>query len=145
MPVSIGYVIDGAMEDHMSANQMIIFFVASVLRFIWWYGFLYTPLRLSERLKFRTMSSHDCLIFSVCFEAMRIAKHSTKIKRSSCVSSVSVTCMRRTCIMLMRIVLEKKNFPKDRNCEICKRTKITRAPCRRRKGEAVLELTTSVT
>ena len=25
-------------------------------------------------------------------------------------------------------------FPKDRNCEICKRTKITRAPCRRRNG-----------
>ena len=23
------------------------------------------------------------------------------------------------------------HFPKDRNCEICKRTKITRAPCRR--------------
>ena len=29
------------------------------------------------------------------------------------------------------------HFPKDRNCEICKRTKITRAPCRRHKGEAV--------
>ena len=29
------------------------------------------------------------------------------------------------------------HFPKDRNCEICKRTKITRAPCRRRHGEAV--------
>ena len=29
------------------------------------------------------------------------------------------------------------HFPKDRNCEICKRTKISRAPCRRRKGEAV--------
>ena len=28
-------------------------------------------------------------------------------------------------------------FPKDRNCEIFKRTKITRAPCRRRNGEAV--------
>ena len=28
-------------------------------------------------------------------------------------------------------------FLKDRNCEICKRTKITRAPCRRRNGEAV--------
>ena len=27
---------------------------------------------------------------------------------------------------------------KDRNCEICKRTKITRAPCRRRNGGAVL-------
>ena len=29
------------------------------------------------------------------------------------------------------------HFPKDRNCEICKRTKIIRAPCRRRNGEAV--------
>ena len=29
------------------------------------------------------------------------------------------------------------HFPKDRNCEICKRTKITRVPYRRRKGEAV--------
>ena len=29
------------------------------------------------------------------------------------------------------------HFPKDRDCEICKRTKITRAPCRRRNGEAV--------
>ena len=29
------------------------------------------------------------------------------------------------------------HFPKDRNCEICERTKITRAPCRRRIGGAV--------
>ena len=29
------------------------------------------------------------------------------------------------------------HFPKDRNCEICKRPKITRAPCRRRIGGAV--------
>ena len=29
------------------------------------------------------------------------------------------------------------HFHKDRNCEICKRTKITKAPCRRRNGEAV--------
>ena len=29
------------------------------------------------------------------------------------------------------------HFPKDRNCEISQRTKITRAPCRRRNGEAV--------
>ena len=28
-------------------------------------------------------------------------------------------------------------FPQDRNCEICQRTKITRAPCRRRNGGAV--------
>ena len=32
----------------------------------------------------------------------------------------------------------KTHFPKDRNCEICKRTKITRAPCSRRNGGAVL-------
>ena len=30
------------------------------------------------------------------------------------------------------------HFPKDRDCEICQRTKITRAPCRRRNGGAVL-------
>ena len=29
------------------------------------------------------------------------------------------------------------HFPKDRNCEICQRTKITRAPCRRHNGGAV--------
>ena len=29
------------------------------------------------------------------------------------------------------------HFPKDRNCEICQRTKITRAPCRRRNSGAV--------
>ena len=29
------------------------------------------------------------------------------------------------------------HFPKDRNCEICQRTKITRALCRRRNGGAV--------
>ena len=29
------------------------------------------------------------------------------------------------------------HFTQDRNCEICKRTKITRAPCRRRNAEAV--------
>ena len=29
------------------------------------------------------------------------------------------------------------HFPKDRNCEICQRTKITSAPCRRRTGGAV--------
>ena len=29
------------------------------------------------------------------------------------------------------------HFPKDRNCEICQRTKITRAPCRKRTGTAV--------
>ena len=29
------------------------------------------------------------------------------------------------------------HFPKDQNCEICERTKITRTPCRRRNGGAV--------
>ena len=29
------------------------------------------------------------------------------------------------------------HFPKDRNCEICQRTKVTRAPCRRRIGRVV--------
>ena len=35
------------------------------------------------------------------------------------------------------ITVLKLHFPKDRNCEICQRTKITRAPCRRRIGGVV--------
>ena len=31
----------------------------------------------------------------------------------------------------------KTHFPKDQNCEICQRTKITRTPCRTRIGRAV--------
>ena len=30
------------------------------------------------------------------------------------------------------------HFPKDKHCEVCKRTKITRAPCRKRTGHKVL-------
>ena len=37
------------------------------------------------------------------------------------------------------------HFPKDRNCEICKRTKITRAPCRSVMGKPYLELSILVT
>ena len=29
------------------------------------------------------------------------------------------------------------HFPKDRNCDVCLRTKMTRAPCRRRTGGAL--------
>ena len=32
----------------------------------------------------------------------------------------------------------KTHFPKDRNCEVCLRAWMTRAPCRRRNGGAVL-------
>ena len=31
----------------------------------------------------------------------------------------------------------KTHFPRDRNCEICQRTGVSRAPCRRRIGGAV--------
>ena len=32
----------------------------------------------------------------------------------------------------------KTHFPKDRNCHVCLRTKVTKALCRRRTGEALL-------
>ena len=34
------------------------------------------------------------------------------------------------------------HFPKDRNCEVCFRNKMTKAPCRRRTGEALLRAET---
>ena len=36
-----------------------------------------------------------------------------------------------------RKLRQGRTVPKDKNCEVCKRTKITRAPCRRRTGDAV--------
>ena len=44
--------------------------------------------------------------------------------------------------VLRKVISKSRNhsifthFPKDRNCEVCLRTKITWAPCRRRIGEA---------
>ena len=37
------------------------------------------------------------------------------------------------------------HFPKDQNCDICLRTKITRAPCRKRTGTAILRAEKLVT
>ena len=37
------------------------------------------------------------------------------------------------------------SFPKDRNCDICMRTKITRIPCRKRTDAAVLRAEIVVT
>ena len=37
------------------------------------------------------------------------------------------------------------HFPKDRKCEICQRTQISRAPCRRRNGGALLRAEILVT
>ena len=50
----------------------------------------------------------------------------------------------QTCLMTQtRNVAPRKHsiytyFPKDQNCEVCKRTEIKRAPCTRRTGESVL-------
>ena len=65
----IGYVIDG--EDHMFGKcdvYLLWDFCAGDHMAVW---VVYTSLWLSERLKFRTMGSHDCSIFSVCFKAMK--------------------------------------------------------------------------
>ena len=44
----------------------------------------------------------------------------------------------RPTIVASRMYSIYTHFPEDRNCEVCKRTKMTRAPCRGRTGEAVL-------
>ena len=49
--------------------------------------------------------------------------------------SLEPTCKRREELGKHSV---ETHFPEDRNCEICQRTKITRAPCRRRNGGAVL-------
>ena len=53
---------------------------------------------------------------------------------SSCEASVESTFTRREDLGKHSVYT---HFPKDQNCEICQRTKITRVPCRRRNGGAV--------
>ena len=48
--------------------------------------------------------------------------------------SLEPTCKRHEELGKRRVYT---HFPKDRHCKICQRTKITRAPCRRRNGGAV--------
>ena len=51
-------------------------------------------------------------------------------------SSGSIECRQPTLIAFTETRL-RAHFPEDRNCEICKRTTITRAPCRRRNSGTV--------
>ena len=64
-----------------------------------------------------------------------IPVHGDSHASSSHEASLEPTCKRREELGKHSVYT---HFPKDRNCEICKRTKITRAPCRRRNGGAVL-------
>ena len=64
----------------------------------------------------------------------RVPEHRDSHASSSHGSSLEPTPTRSADLGKHRVYT---HFPKDRNCEICQRTKITRAPCRRRIGGAV--------
>ena len=64
----------------------------------------------------------------------RVLEHRDSLARSSHEVSLQPTPSRREDLSKHSVCT---HFPKDRNCEICQRTKISRAPCRRRNGEAV--------
>ena len=64
--------------------------------------------RVPERRDSHASSSHEVSLEPIFKRSVHLGKHSVYI-----------------------------HFPKDQNCEICQRTKITRAPCRRRIGGAV--------
>ena len=53
---------------------------------------------------------------------MRVETQGTKLIRSPCVSSAFATIMRRTCIVLVRIVLEKINPEKDKTGNLHRNT-----------------------
>ena len=61
----------------------------------------------------------------------RVPEHRDSHATSSHEVSLEPICKRRVDLGKHSV---KTHFPKDRNCEICQRTKITIAPCRRRVG-----------
>ena len=64
----------------------------------------------------------------------RVPEHRDSHKSSSHEPSLEPTAARSADLGKHSVYT---HFPKDRNCEICQRTKITRAPCRRHIGGAV--------
>ena len=64
----------------------------------------------------------------------RVPKHRDSHASSSHEVSLEPTCSRSADLGKHSVYT---HFPKDRNCEIFQRTKITRAPCRRRIGRVV--------
>ena len=64
----------------------------------------------------------------------RVLEHRDSHARSSREPSLEPTSTRSADLSEHRIYT---NFPKDRSCEICQRTNITRGPCRRRIGRVV--------
>ena len=65
----------------------------------------------------------------------RVPEHRDSHASSSHGSSLELTPARSADLGKHSV---ETHFPKDRNCEICQRTKITRAPCRRRIGGVAL-------
>ena len=58
--------------------------------------------------------------------------------RSACTAHISHDSdSERPTQVALRKHSVKTHFPRDRNCEACFRTKMSRAPCRRRTGETV--------
>ena len=64
----------------------------------------------------------------------RVPEHRDSHASSSHEASLEPTSKRREDLCKHSVYT---HFPEDRNCGICRRTKITRAPCRRRIGGAV--------
>ena len=64
----------------------------------------------------------------------RVLEHRDSHASSSHASSLEPTSARSADLGKHSVCT---HFPKDRNCESCQRTNITRAPCRRRNGGAV--------
>ena len=64
----------------------------------------------------------------------RVPEHRDSHASSSHQVSLEPTCKRGEDLGKHSVYT---HFPKDRNCEICQKTKSTRAPCRRRNGGAV--------
>ena len=95
--------------------------------------------KTKNRITFRHREI-DC---AICQSGWRSSQKISKTKKCQHQGAHPQTLLR---IQVRNVLLKwypgstvlKTHFPKNRNCEICKRTKITRAPCRERNGDAVL-------
>ena len=101
--------------------------------------------RRTHRVPLRVQQDYEVTILTLTHrETEATSQNQNQNQRSSQKISKTQMCLDPHTFLMTQILRKWQpgsavftHSPKDRNCEVCQRTKITRAPCRRRNGEAV--------
>ena len=94
----------------------------------------------SKNKKKRTASRHPETDCEILLNGWRSSQKISKMQKRPCPHTflkIQIWNVLRKWYRSRGSTILITHFPRDRNCDVCLRTKITRAPCRRRTGDSV--------